>query len=85
MNRQTEASNEMAVDEQPGEEEDLDVSNLLVTKSERAATTESTPAIKSNKSKAALVKAVALGSIALTAAVVLGRWVISKPRRGLQD
>lgn len=74
----------MAADEAAEEEEDLDVSNLLVTKSERVPMTESVPAIKREKSKSDVVKAAvvgALGSLGVAAAIMLARRLIFEPRR----
>jgi hypothetical protein len=83
MGHPMEAKNER-IDEEPGEEEELDVSNLLVTKSERAPQTESPP-IAREKSRIDLLKTTALaalGSIALAAAAeVLRRLIFARRSR----
>jgi hypothetical protein len=88
IKRHMEARDEVAVNEETAEEEELDVSNLLVTKSERAPATESPPAAKRGKSKADVVKATvlgALGSVAVAAAIMLARRLIFEPRHRSEE
>lgn len=70
-----------ALDEEMREEEDLNVSNLLVTKSERAPKTASTRAQNKKGSEVMRVVAVSvLGSLAFGMIVWLGRQLILRPR-----
>jgi hypothetical protein len=78
------ARNQIVEDTELREEEDLNVSNLLVTKSERAASTESNPPLTVQRSTSEVIKVAmvgALGSVAVAAMVVLARWLLSEPRR----
>jgi hypothetical protein len=79
MGPQMEAKNER-IDEEPGEEEELDVSNLLVTKSERAPTTEPPPVRRGSKRDGLRTMALAaFGTVAVAALVEL-LWRFFTPR-----
>jgi hypothetical protein len=78
------ARNRMTAVNEPAElaeEEDLNVSNLLVTKSERAPATEVTPGLKRPRwtevTKGAAVGV--LGSLAVAAGLILVRWLVFPP------
>lgn len=75
---ETASENEMA-----NEAEDLNVSNLLVAKSERAPATEPLPRPKEEKSGTEVLKTTVLGllgGLGVAAVVILGRWLASRPR-----
>jgi hypothetical protein len=70
----------IAVDKEMTESEDLNVSNLLVTKSERAPKTELPKAQDKHGSELVRVLAVGvLGSLAVGMAIWIGRQLILRP------
>lgn len=81
------ARSETAIKNDLAEAEDLNVSNLLVTKSERAPATES-PSLEQEKLGAHIAKTAALGllgCLAVTAAILAGwrlllkfRWLVER-------
>jgi hypothetical protein len=80
-----ETTNEIPPGNEPAEEEDPNISNLLVSKSERAPATEAVPPLKQEKVTAELMKTAALsvlGSAAVMFVIVLGCWLFFRPGSG---
>jgi hypothetical protein len=82
-----EVRNQLAEDSDLREEEDLNVSNLLVTKSERAPRTEPNQPVRGQRSTEVIKGAVlgALGSVAVAGMIMLARRLLSEPHRRSQD
>jgi hypothetical protein len=79
-----ETTNELPPGNEMAEEEDPNISNLLVSKSERAPATEAVPSLKQEKVTAELMKRAALsalGSAAIMIVIALGCWLFFRPGR----